>query len=571
MGGQYLIIGSCVVVALIIVIIVLFLIRRANIKYFRNQIKELEIKRNEVASTPVLVELSKVESITKNNDLMGEKCVNWQERFTEIKDKRLGVIDDMLIELDTFIDNRDYENCGYRIAKVQVEIYKIKEAADKLLAEIRNVSSSENRFREEITSLKSRYRVIKENYKSHIDNYGDIAEAIDLQLENIENRFIDFEKIMTRTDYDEAVKLLDALEQMINHIEIVVNEMPDIIRISNKVLPDTINEVEETYKSMTEKGYSLEYLNIEYNIAESKKNIDNIIQKVKLLNLEDCKFELENMLDFFQSLFIDFEKERLSKKAYLQELNDFKIKLEKVNEQCNSVFNEMDNIKSTYNLSEEDINDINEANKLLIMINDDYKKLSLKDESNATPYSLLFDELEVLSNRLNDMDEDFNKTLKSLGNMYDDEERAREQLTEIEDFLQQSRKLIYSYKLPVITEEYFVQLEEANEAIGEVINELEKKPIEIKVLNTRVDTARDLVLKLYNTTRELIKNAKMAEASIVYGNRYRSFYKEIDKGLNTAEKEFYNGNYKMSLDTSTKAIGLVDKDITTKLEELYDK
>ena len=571
MGGQYLIIGSCVVVALIIVIIVLFLIRRANIKYFRNQIKELEIKRNEVASTPVLVELSKVESITKNNDLMGEKCVNWQERFTEIKDKRLGVIDDMLIELDTIIDNRDYENCGYRIAKVQVEIYKIKEAADKLLAEIRNVSSSENRFREEITSLKSRYRVIKENYKSHIDNYGDIAEAIDLQLENIENRFIDFEKIMTRTDYDEAVKLLDALEQMINHIEIVVNEMPDIIRISNKVLPDTINEVEETYKSMTEKGYSLEYLNIEYNIAESKKNIDNITQKVKLLNLEDCKFELENMLEFFQSLFIDFEKERLSKKAYLQELNGFKIKLEKVNEQCNSVFNEMDNIKSTYNLSEKDLNDINEANKLLIMINDDYKKLSLKDESNATPYSLLFDELEVLSNRLNDMDDDFNKTLKSLGNMYDDEERAREQLTEIEDFLQQSRKLIYSYKLPVITEEYFIQLEEANEAIGEVINELEKKPIEIKVLNTRVDTARDLVLKLYNTTRELIKNAKMAEASIVYGNRYRSFYKEIDKGLNTAEKEFYNGNYKLSLDTSTKAIGLVDKDITSKLEELYGK
>ena len=231
----------------------------------------------------------------------------------------------------------------------------------------------------------------------------------------------------------------------------------------------------------------------------------------------------------------------------------------------------MDNIKSTYNLSEKDLNDINEANKLLIMINDDYKKLSLKDESNATPYSLLFDELEVLSNRLNDMDDDFNKTLKSLGNMYDDEERAREQLTEIEDFLQQSRKLIYSYKLPVITEEYFIQLEEANEAIGEVINELEKKPIEIKVLNTRVDTARDLVLKLYNTTRELIKNAKMAEASIVYGNRYRSFYKEIDKGLNTAEKEFYNGNYKLSLDTSTKAIGLVDKDITSKLEELYGK
>jgi hypothetical protein len=121
MGGQYLIIGSCVVVALIIVIIVLFLIRRANIKYFRNQIKELEIKRNEVASTPVLVELSKVESITKNNDLMGEKCVNWQERFTEIKDKRLGVIE-IGMELDNIDTFKKVVNCIQGIP----DVYSVK-------------------------------------------------------------------------------------------------------------------------------------------------------------------------------------------------------------------------------------------------------------------------------------------------------------------------------------------------------------------------------------------------------------------------------------------------------------
>ena len=41
-------------------------------------------------------------------------------------------------------------------------------------------------------------------------------------------------------------------------------------------------------------------------LKKNGKNIEKITQKVKLLNLEDCKFELENMLDFFQSLFIDF-------------------------------------------------------------------------------------------------------------------------------------------------------------------------------------------------------------------------------------------------------------------------
>ena len=154
--------------------------------------------------------------------------------------------------------------------------------------------------------------------------------------------------------------------------------------------------------------------------------------------------------------------------------------------------------------------------------------------------------------------------------MYDDEQRAREQLTEIEGFLKRCKVKIRSYKLPIITDNYFVQLAEANEAILEVIKELEKKPIVIPVLNTRVDTARDLVLKLYNTTNEMIKTAQMAEMAIVYGNRYRNDYSEIDSGLLQAEKEFFKGDYKKSLDTSIRTTKLVDENIYKKLLAVYD-
>ena len=51
-----------------------------------------------------------------------------------------------------------------------------------------------------------------------------------------------------------------------------------------------------------------------------------------------------------------------------------------------------------------------------------------KDEAKSTPYSVLNEEVENLTNRLGNMEEDFDKALKSLGNMYDDEVRAREQL-----------------------------------------------------------------------------------------------------------------------------------------------
>ena len=104
MYEQYLIIGSAIALALVITIIILHIVRKAENKYFKNKIKNLEIQRNMIASTPVLVELTKVESITKNNDLMEEKCNKWQDRFAVIKEKRLSGVDDMLIELDTFLD-----------------------------------------------------------------------------------------------------------------------------------------------------------------------------------------------------------------------------------------------------------------------------------------------------------------------------------------------------------------------------------------------------------------------------------------------------------------------------------
>ena len=570
MQGQVLIIGSAVVIALVIVIVILQIVKKLETKYYKNKLKELEVERNVVASTPVLLELSKVEPIIKN-DKMEEKYNGWQDKFADLKENKLTVIDDMLIDLDVYVDKRDYKNCGYRIAKIELELYKVREAANNLLDEIRDITLSEEKYRSIVIKLKSKYRELRNKFNDEKDMYDDLVDPISLQLENIESKFMDFEKVMEKNDYVEVVNIVKALDAMISHMEVIINESPDVLLMARQVLPKRMEEIEATYKDMVEKGYPLEYLNIEYNIEESKKNIDAIMDKVKVLNLENCMFDLKTMLNYYDSLFIDFEKERLSKKAYEEALNDYKRRISKVNTQVKSVFDNLDNIKNTYNLSEEDINDINEANKILVVINDDYKKLLLKDEAKATSYSQLQEEISALSVRLNEMQDNFNKTLKSLGNMYDDEERAREQLTEIEDFLKQSKSKIHSYKLPVITDNYFVELEEANEAIAEVVNELQKKPIEIKTLNVRVDTARDLVLKLYNTTNEMIKTARMAEVSIVYGNRYRSLYRDIDRGLLKSENEFFKGNYKNSLEYAIKSIQIIDKDIYQKLLSVYDK
>jgi len=570
MQGQYLIIGSYLVVCIIIVIVVLHILRKKVANKYRSKVRELEVAKNMVASTPVSLELSKVEPIIKN-DKMEEKYNDWQDRFDQIRETRLSQIDDMLIDLDIYIDKKDYKNCVYRLAKTELEIYRVRESADSLLDEIKEITLSEEKYRSIVIKLKTKYRELNKEFQDHRQMYDEMQEAVELQLENIERRFLDFEKVMEKNQYSEVVHIVKALDTMIEHMGIVIKEIPDLLLMAKQVIPNRMKEVKELNEDMVQKGYPLDYLNVPYNLEESQKNIDHILDKVRVLNLEDCMFELKTMLDYYDSLFVDFEKERLSRKAYIEMEADFSKKLEKTNKVVQEVYNQLDDIKNMYDLNDQDVETIHDVNKILVVINDDYKKMLAKVEAKSSPYSMLQKEVEELTIRLKEMEDDLDQALKSLGNMYDDEVRAREQLEEIESFLKQSKEKMRGYKLPIITNNYFVQLSEANEAIEEVIKELERKPIVIKTLNTRVDTARDLVLKLYNTTNEMIKTAQLAEMAIVFGNRYRSVYDDVDSGLDDAEKLFFKGEYKKALDISIKAVSLVDENIYRKLLAVYDK
>lgn len=557
-------------VLIVVAVISLYFIRKIEAKKYKEMIKQLDIRRNLVASMPIDAELSKVEPIIKS-DKIEEKFKGWADNLEVIKNEKLPLIDDMLIELDLYVEKKDYKNFIYRIAKTEMEIYKVRESSDHLLDEIKEITLSEEKYRNIVIKLKTKFRKLNKDFQDHKGMYDEIQDAISLQFENIEKRFLDFEKVMENNEYSEVVKIVKALDTMIDHMNVVIEEVPDLVLLSKQLIPNRVKEIKSVVEQMEKDGFPIEYLNIDYNLEETEKNVNTILDKIRVLNLEDSMFELKTMLEYLDSLFVDFEKERLSRKVYEEMEKDFSKKLEKTNNVVKDIFDKLDDIKNSYDLDEEDLKNLNEVKKVLIVINDDYKKIVGKVNSLSTPYSVLHKDIEDLTVRLSKLEDDLDITLKSLGNMYDDEQRAREQLEEIQLFLKQSKNKIRTYKLPIITDNYFVQLSEANDAILEVIKELEKKPIVIETLNTRVDTARDLVLKLYNTTNEMIKTAQLAEMIIVYGNRYRAYYDDIDVGLSDAESKFYKGNYKSALDIAIKATSIIDKDIYSKLLAGYDK
>ena len=341
--------------------------------------------------------------------------------------------------------------------------------------------------------------------------------------------------------------------------------------MATNILPKKIKEVKKTYEDMEKKGYPLDYLNIEYNIEEANKKIIDVMDRTRVLNLEDGLFELKVLMEYFDTVFDDFEKEKVDKTSYEDSNKKFKEKLKKTNELIAEIFGQMDTLKSLYNLSENDIKNLNNLKDETEKLNADYKVLIDHTGNNTFAYSKLTREIENLFIKLMNIDERLDSALNEIGSMHDDEQRAREQLEEMKIILKKAKTQIRDYNLPIIPKKYYVELNEAQQAIKEIIVELEKKPIDTETLNTRVDTARDLVFKLFGETKEMMKTAMFAEMAIVYGNRYRSEEEELDKNLLFAESLFYKGDYKKSLEISINALNRIDNTIYDKLLKLYEK
>lgn len=549
----------------ILLIVVLLVLQNKRRKKFKHTIEELDYEKNKLIGVPILSELSKVRDLVKTDDLK-QKLNEWDETFKDIKEGKIDTLTDLITEADFMIDRKDYQNALKKIAYIEILLESLKKKTESLLEEVKVITKSEERNRSIITKLKAIYRECESKYERTKKDYGPLGDSIESFLKSIDSGFKKFESYMDKNDYVSVEKLVISLEKDINTLKDFLDKAPDLVLISTLMIPNKIEETKTLYFRMQRDGFPLDYLNIEYNIKEIQNKVTAIIDQMKTFNLENADIELKTMLEYFNTIFNSFDKERESKDIFRENIKKLKKKLEGVNKVVYDIYLQMDDIKSTYDLSDAEISKFNIISKNLEKINEDYKVLFEHGKGRTFAYSKLVEELDGLGNRLTRLQDDLDYRLKSITSMKDDESRAKEQLNMIQNLLIQSKNKLKEYKIPVIPNSYYIELEEAGEAIREIIKELAKKPIVIKILNIRVDTARDLVFKIYNKTNDIVKSVITCENLITYGNRYRSTYDEINTALNEAEDLFRKGKYKQSIDTSIKALSTVDDTVISRFE-----
>lgn len=543
-----------VLIALLVIIILSLVIRSLRVKRVKKELDSLELKYSELKSVPLSFKLNKATALAKVNHSISDQVNEYQNRFDLVQEK-LKEFSVVLAELDDFVYSKKVKKANDKIeilkpiaASCEEEIYAVDALFDEVLEQ-------ENLQRANINMLKNEFRNLKRQLMENRGLYRQSVEYLDDYIVQVENMFSIFEEWMFASEFNKASDKQNEIKSSLEVLSNYLNELPAIYDHACIKIPHKEEEIAGLYANAFNQGVYLEHLEVKKNIEVISDMVADILLKLQEGNMDHVERVLEDCDTRLEQLTAQIEKENQAFDVIRANVNDLFSAIKKLN-------GEVQSIKDTYSRVQERFGFENLSGNLLELEDnlDSLNEMRFKLENILTqgsvPFSTLLVTYEKVENECKAIEKETLSIKTKLDNATSDEERAKKQLIKLQLITNEMCIKIAKRRLPSVDDKFESDIRNANVYIVEIKELLERVPLDVIALNKKLQEAIDYIYTLYNSVNNLVGMASMVENAILFGNKYRSDYPEIDSELTRAELCFTNGQYTKALKI---AISVIEK------------
>ena len=547
MKTEYLLISIGVLVA-ITVIAILVTRRKTQKKNLKKQLDELYVRFNGVKTVPLAFKLNKAQAMARRNEEMAKQVADYFERY-EQAEAHINDVQDRLGDVDDALSTVSYKEATAMLNEVSQELAECENEVAQIDSFLEEFSKKENIQREYSSKLKEKYRVVKTTINKNAQLLSIAYDGFVEKLQHCEELFSSSEEMMYSSDYISAQEDLEAIDDLLEEIKVSANAVPKLVKDTKGVLPLMLDETKRELALTRQRGVYIAHLDIENKINEIETNLNEDIKALSKAQTEGIKTRVASAKDELNDL-----NEKLA-----EENKAFKLARE-TNDRVLGHINDMEKVENYVRIAYDKdsarfgLEDLQEVLRKMRDNADKYKERYLNvsaDLSNCTkPASEILEDASKLDEQI---DADM-KTLYSYKNTIDKstdgESRAFTQLTKLQLVVSEVESKLAEYAFPSIDESYKDDLKKSRDYIAKLRELIAQIPIDIVQLNGLLNEAIDFIYKFYNNINNVVGMGIMVENAIVFGNKYRSTYPEIDRELSKAEFQYLNGEYTKALKTA---------------------
>lgn len=563
-GVRNLLIFGTILVTLIIFMIVYHSIK---LKIYRQEILDLQNQINGIKTLPLQYRLGRVQSIAKNMPEVAEEYEQFTKDFEKIIEFQKNELGVLVNEVDESLFYGKTHGIKKKFALIREMTQRYDHDAKDLLARIEKVTEIENIQRVEIIRVKGKYREVGNEYERirvKVEEF--VPHALEM-FKELDDDFVKLETLMNNQMFADAKNFTEEIENRIDSLQENLKDLPSYVYVVSDLLPSKIDKVDELITSLEGDEYALEEMNIAARRQEVDKQMEESIAHVKNVDIKGAAEVLEPLTGLIEELVIDLGKELDSYKQFKEKWRESYNELQRLTDVYQNTMKEYRRLITEFVIDEEEVV-ISKKYEEFKQIQKDANDLIEQMESGHFAYANMLEHVENLYDRMMQHDAYLEEFKKQKEDIDTKNQKTEELLENINIVLLEIKSEIKNEHLPLVNDSYRDYIADSYNKVEEIKRFKAHKPVVLNELCAKVEGARDVIYKLYDNVHNMIVTAGMVEDAIVYANRYRSMFLEVNTELTKAEVLFRNGEYRNALQV---AVDILERLEPGKYEELIKR
>ncbi|HDD7071810.1 TPA: septation ring formation regulator EzrA [Staphylococcus aureus] len=558
------------VLYIILAIIVIILIAVGVLFYLRSnkrQIIEKAIERkNEIETLPFdqnLAQLSKL-------NLKGETKTKYdamKKDNVESTNKYLAPVEEKIHNAEALLDKFSFNASQCEIDDANELMDSYEQSYQQQLEDVNEIIALYKDNDELYDKCKVDYREMKRDVLANRHQFGEAASLLETEIEKFEPRLEQYEVLKADGNYVQAHNHIAALNEQMKQLRSYMEEMPELIRETQKELPGQFQDLKYGCRDLKVEGYDLDHVKVDSTLQSLKTELSFVEPLISRLELEEANDKLANINDKLDDMYDLIEHEVKAKNDVEETKDIITDNLFKAKDMNYTLQTEIEYVRENYYINESDAQSVrqfeNEIQSLISVYDDILKEMS----KSAVRYSEVQDNLQYLEDHVTVINDKQEKLQNHLIQLREDEAEAEDNLLRVQSKKEEVYRRLLASNLTSVPERFIIMKNEIDHEVRDVNEQFSERPIHVKQLKDKVSKIVIQMNTFEDEANDVLVNAVYAEKLIQYGNRYRKDYSNVDKSLNEAERLFKNNRYKRAIEIAEQALESVEPGVTKHIEE----
>ena len=551
-----------ILVVILIAIGVLFYMRSNK----RNLIEKTEERKNEIEQLPLDDNLRKLTGL----NLKGETKTKYdamKKDNTETTNKYLAPVEEKIQNAEELLEKFKFTAAQTEIDDAHELMDQYEENYQHQVTQVDDIINLHKENEALYEKCKVDYREMKRDVLANRHQFGEAAEPLENEIENYEPKLNEYENLESEGNYVQAHNHIAALEDQIKNLKSYMDEIPELIRETQKELPGQFQDLKYGCRDLKVEGYDLDHVKVDGTIQSLKTELSFVEPMISRLELDEANNKLENINDKLDEMYDLIEYEVKAKNEVEETKDIITDDLFKAKDMNYTLQTEIEYVRENYYINESDAQSVrqfeNEIQSLISVYDDILKETS----KSAVRYSEVQDNLQYLEDHVSVINKEQDKLQNHLIQLREDEAEAEDNLLRVQSKKEEVYRRLLASNLTSVPERFIIMKNEIDNEVREVNEQFRERPIHVKQLKDKVAKIVIQMNTFEDEANDVLVNAVYAEKLIQYGNRYRKDHHHVDKSLNEAERLFKNNRYKRAIEIAEEALESVEPGITKHIEE----